>query len=258
VTSIATSTWMCPIEPPRDLADALACSWTAFPSGRHRLVPDACLDLLWTNSTGWLLCGPETSAWEFELPPGTVAAGVRFLPGALTERIDVDVSRLRNRRARWSSIVGNDEADRWEQFASKISPDEVRHRLIGMVAEMPVGTDVIARTITQHLCRNPFATAADIAEACGLSCRQLHRRACRAFGYGVSTLARILRFHRFVEAHAASPGTSLAELASRAGYHDQSHLGRDCRALTELTPTAFLAEWLPTFAPAHPLAVAAR
>ena len=29
-----------------DLAPVLACVWTARPTGRHRLVPDACMDLL--------------------------------------------------------------------------------------------------------------------------------------------------------------------------------------------------------------------
>lgn len=70
--------WFVPVEPPAELAGVLACSWTATPSGRHRLVPDGCLDLLWTSRGEIWLCGPETTAWQFELPPGTTAVGVRF------------------------------------------------------------------------------------------------------------------------------------------------------------------------------------
>ena len=42
-------------------------------------------------------------------------------------------------------------------------------------------------------------------------------------------------------------GVSLAMLAARAGYVDHAHLARDCRALTSLSPTAFLVEYFPTF-----------
>ena len=40
---------------------------------------------------------------------------------------------------------------------------------------------------------------------------------------------------------------SLAEMALAAGYADQSHLTRDCRAITGLTPAAFLADYFLTF-----------
>ena len=40
---------------------------------------------------------------------------------------------------------------------------------------------------------------------------------------------------------------SFAELAARAGYADQAHLVRDCRAITGLPPRRFFAHALPTF-----------
>lgn len=71
--------WYEPVPPRAALDGVLACPWTAQPTGRHRLVPDACIDLLWLTASGrgaraghgelWL-CGPETSAGWFRLPPG--------------------------------------------------------------------------------------------------------------------------------------------------------------------------------------------
>ncbi len=71
----AAAPWYQPVAPPDALDRRLACSWTAVPTGRHRLVPDACLDLVWLSSGETMLCGPETSAWSFRLPSGSVAAG---------------------------------------------------------------------------------------------------------------------------------------------------------------------------------------
>eukprot|EP01036_Dinobryon_divergens_P036340 gene36340-47297_t len=61
--------WYEPRLPYPDHSPVLACVWTARPKGRHRLVPDACMDLLcvWRSDEHaersaapdiWL-CGPE-------------------------------------------------------------------------------------------------------------------------------------------------------------------------------------------------------
>jgi AraC-like DNA-binding protein len=50
-------------------------------------------------------------------------------------------------------------------------------------------------------------------------------------------LQRVLRLRRFLAQ--AGPG-ALARAATEAGYADQAHLSRDCRALTGLTPGELL------------------
>ena len=72
----------------------------------------------------------------------------------------------------------------------------------------------------------------------GLSERQLRRRFADAVGYGPKTLARVLRFQRFLEL--ARGGDDLARLAFAAGYADQAHLTRECGRLAGRTPPAQL------------------
>jgi len=99
------------------------------------------------------------------------------------------------------------------------------------------------------------AGAGELADAVGLSTRQLHRRCTVAFGYGPATLARILRFQRFVRSalggghHRSVP---LAGLAACAGYADQAHLSRECRAITGETPSALIATLADTSVDAIP------
>jgi hypothetical protein len=67
--------------------------------------------------------------------------------------------------------------------------------------------------------------------------RRLRRRFVQAVGYGPATYLRVTRFQRAV---ALAPRVrGLAALAAAAGYSDQAHLSRDCRALTGLTPRAY-------------------
>ncbi len=246
--------WYDPIPPRPALDRVLACSWTASPSGRHRLIPDACLDLVWLSTGDLWLCGPETSAWTFQLPAGVESVGVRFRPGVAPPLWGFDGSTIRNRRIAWCDVVGaaaNDDL----LAALEWSPDDhgritalentVAARL--MVAG-PRAFDDVADAVLQRLAADPGARAGDIAEMCGLTPRQLLRRCQTAFGYGVSTLARIVRFHRFWSiVELSPPGRSFAALAQDAGYSDQAHLVHDCRAITGLPPLRFLAEAAPTF-----------
>ncbi len=67
--------------------------------------------------------------------------------------------------------------------------------------------------------------------------RRLRRRFVQAVGYGPATYLRVSRFQRAV---ALAPHVrGLAALAAAAGYADQAHLSRDCRALTGLTPRRY-------------------
>jgi methylphosphotriester-DNA--protein-cysteine methyltransferase len=78
-----------------------------------------------------------------------------------------------------------------------------------------------------------------MARDLGVSERQLRRRFHAAVGYGPKTLARILRFRRFVDA--IDRGRSdLAALAFDAGYADQAHLTRETRRLAGLPPAIFM------------------
>ena len=70
-----------------DLRGDAVTAWTARIEGEHRLLPDGCIDVLWIgNGTAWV-CGPETAAWSFTLPPGTHATGIRFRPGRAGTRV---------------------------------------------------------------------------------------------------------------------------------------------------------------------------
>ena len=90
----------------------------------------------------------------------------------------------------------------------------------------------------------PAPPVRDLARRFDLSERQLRRRIEAAVGYPPRTLARILRFQRFLGAarSSGSSGHDLARLAAEAGYADQAHLTRDSRRLAGLPPGALL-DW---------------
>lgn len=79
---------------------------------------------------------------------------------------------------------------------------------------------------------------ADLAATLDCSERQLERRFREQMGLSPKSAARVLRLQRAM--HMLVAGRPLADIASRAGYYDQSHLNREIRTATGMPPGVFL------------------
>ena len=240
---------------PADLEPWLVCSWEAHPSGRTQLTPDGCSDLLCTSVGGVVVCGPEKRSWEFELPAGTTAVGVRFRAGQAGAFFGIDVSTIADRQVPLDAILGprtGHDADGSLQAAcsSDAPVASRREALLDWVRRRSVDRtpDATSEAIIRHMLDDPTVSQEELAAGLGMSIRTLHRHTLRRFGYGTATIARLLRFQRLLAiSETASSGTSLSVLAARAGYADHAHLVRDCRAISDQPPTSFLAHHFPTF-----------
>lgn len=89
-------------------------------------------------------------------------------------------------------------------------------------------------------------TMRGLAEHVALSQRQLRTLFEREVGHSPKTVSRLMRFSHASEqiADAVSAGRpfSLAEVAHRCGYYDQSHLTGDFREFTHAPPTGWIDE----------------
>lgn len=229
---------------PAALRETVACLWARVsveddPGGEGLVLPDACSDLIWEQGVGAYVAGPDTGPG---LPgpaarPGPVLVGVRFRPSAGGAALGVPLDEIRDQR------VGL--ADLMPAAARRLDPE------LAPAGAAAAALDVAGRLIAgqlpdramaraAELLRDPSARAGEVAASVGLSERQLRRRCHAAAGYGPKTLQRVFRFQRFVQRLDASEAGSLdlAAAAAEAGYADQSHLTRDCTALSGLTPAA--------------------
>jgi AraC-like DNA-binding protein len=212
------------LPPPRDLAHSLACVWTSVARG-GRILPDGCVDIVW-DGCELVVAGPATSAGERAPAPGTPVFGVRFRLGAAGAGLGLPAEELTDLRVPLAELWPDGDAVR-EAAAARGLPgliDALRRR-------PPAVADRLTRAAVLRL---PGARVSALGDELGISERQLRRRFADAVGYGPKTLARILRFQRFLEL--ATPAGDLARLAFDAGYADQAHLTRECRRLAGRTP----------------------
>jgi hypothetical protein len=85
------------------LAGAVAWTHVVDEPQTHRILPDGCLDLIWSD--GYLLvAGPDTVALEMTSPAGGVYTGLRFMPGTGPSVFGVPAHELRDSRVRLDQI----------------------------------------------------------------------------------------------------------------------------------------------------------
>jgi AraC-like DNA-binding protein len=242
VSWVPRGAWLTPTyaewQPPAALRAAVACLWASVTPGDAEgddvVLPDGCSDLIWEQGAGAYVAGPDTGPARTERRAGVVVVGARFRPAAGGAVLGLPLSELRDQRVFLADVLPAQA----KLLSAALSPAAAAATVLGVTGRLVSdGTADPAAAHVAALLRDPAARTEEIAARTGLSERQLRRRVHAAAGYGPKTLQRVLRFQRFVRLLDASPGLpGLAGAAARAGYADQSHLTRECRALSGHTP----------------------
>jgi AraC-like DNA-binding protein len=225
--------------PPPALRGALACLWVrVVPDGAlpTRVLPDACVDLIWQAGYGAFVAGPDTGPMLVPAPPGAVFVGARFLPGAGGPALRVPLSDLRDLRVEIDAL----SPELGERLPATLVPSAALRRITVTAARLAIAgpPDPAVRSAARRLA-DPRARVETLAGELGLSQRQLRRRCHAAVGYGPKTLQRVLRFGRFLaKFDEAGVEPDLARIARESGYADQAHLTRECTRLAGLAPAA--------------------
>ena len=201
------------------------------------MLPDGCVDVVLIGGH-LVVAGPATSGVEVAPTPGQHSCGVRFRVGAANAGLGLPVDVLRDLTVPLADVWGGD-GRRLGTQVNRASPEVAVTVLMRAFAQPRRPLDLMARRAALLTTTRPFR---EVSEELGLTERQLHRRVEQAVGYGPRTLRRILRLQRFLRLLEHEPvSTPLAQLAVAAGYADQAHLGRECRALTGRTPSTLRA-----------------
>ena len=223
------------LRPPSGLEPVVACLWesVAAVGSSRRVVPDACVDLIWLDGE-LVVAGADTGPRTVALRPGVRATGVRLRPGAAGAVLGLPADELRDRRVPAELVLGAGAARLAEALAAA-GPERRLALLAAAVAQREGAADPLVRAAARCLSA-PGARVTDVAAGLGVSERGLHRRTVAAVGYGPKMLARVARLRRLI----GLDDDSLAGRAYAAGYASQAHMTDEVRRLTGTTPVRFL------------------
>ncbi|HET8624718.1 MAG TPA: AraC family transcriptional regulator [Gemmatimonadales bacterium] len=222
----------------------------ALPSGAmHRVLPDPALSIAFRcrrDSTGapvdaeLLIIGPKTRPHVFRLLPGWETAAVRLKLEWVEPLFDLVPADHHDAE----HVLGSVDPSACRLFDHLVETrtcGEAARALAAVVAHLAgtrsrapaplpaAAVDLVRRT-------HGGMSVDEVAHATGSSTRHLRRKVHRGAGISLKTYARVARLLRAVTAADQSALPAWARIAADCGYCDQSHLVRECRALTELTP----------------------
>ena len=228
-----------------ELAAVVAAGWTTVvPAGVRtlRVLPDAAIDLVFAGEH-LAVAGPDTRPCLEQLPPGRVI-GLQLHPAAVPAVLGVPAAAIRDERVPLRELWGAAGRDLAEQLAGTHDARQAAGRLAAACAARWVEGRPLPPVANALRRRLVGGRPLDLREL-GTSERQLRRTCTAAYGYGVRTLRRIVRFQAVVELLGAGDDATLSEIAYRTGHADQAHLSREVAALSGLTPAALRAALTP-------------
>ena len=222
-----------------ELGRWVECAWERVgpdgPDGHQRIVPDGCMDLIWSEQAGVIVVGPNTTAFLSPLQPGSTVVGVRLHPGAGPSLFGVEAPALRDGRMTAAEVWG-DAGRRLEEVAA--DADQDAGLLLGFLADRARAATNPDPLVGAAVARLGGAPVRDVADELAVSERHLRRRVNAEVGYGPKRLGRVLRLRRALASLRA--GGELADVAFGCGYSDQAHFTNDCNALAGIPPGRFL------------------
>jgi AraC-like DNA-binding protein len=232
---------------PASMANHFLCFWKQVIVGSgeytHRVLPDACIDIVFINEGPPVVVGPWTSPFVVRLPAGTNILGARLHPGLGFTVLGIPATELLNQSAPLYEVLSTNST----RFSLPLDEPTLVSQVSALAEALARATafatspDGAVVASIQWLARRPHATVEQLSQSIGISHRQLQRRFSAAVGYGPKMFQSVLRFQRLLN-FATKPATplSLADLAAVAGYTDQAHMTREVRRFAGCTPTALM------------------
>lgn len=170
--------------------------------------------------------------------------GVHFRPGGAFPFLGVPADELADMHVDLEALWGRSAAELRERLCAAATPAERfsllkrtlaarLDRTAGRHGAVPVALDAFEQTGTGVWVR-------DVARRVGLSQRRFIQVFAAEVGLTPKLYGRVRRFQRTLALVRGVPAPDWAQVAVGCGYFDQSHLIRDFRAFSGLTPEEYL------------------
>ncbi|VVS95605.1 helix-turn-helix domain-containing protein [Desulfoluna spongiiphila] len=233
------------------LASLIACYWSYRAPSRDRLtaqkpvIPDGCVDIIFDlNPASSLRCfviGAMTKPIQNQK---TNLLGVRFHTGMATSLFKMPMHHLTDLTVDASEFLGDSAHALSDQLAEMAVQQDRTALLDGVFLKHMTGVSALERPLTQALRLIRHAdgqcSVQQISDAVGWSRQHFTRRCLHGTGLSPKFLMRVMRLHKTITLHEKGNVHGWSHLSQEVGYFDQSHMIREFKRITGLTPAEYL------------------
>ena len=214
---------------------------TSVPHSAERLLPTGSMELVVVLSgREALLAGAYSRFAILDTTKPELVLGAHFRPGGAYPFLPMPAGELHNLDVSLDDLWGANVARvLHEQLVAAPTADAKFDVLESALIER-AATLERTRSIAWAVRELRHATVARVTSAIGMSGRGFIDAFRRETGYTPKVYARVQRFQRLLRRVHDAADVDWADVALACGYYDQSHLIRDFRAFTGLSPSEYL------------------
>jgi len=169
--------------------------------------------------------------------------GVHFRPGGAGHLLGLPLGELAGRQVNLEDLWGTGARSLREELLHAKSATAklliVECALLARLNQRAEHHPAVASALCQFATEPTVARVSEVAEATGYSAKRFIRLFTDAVGLPPKRFCRILRLQSVITQLACGARVEWAEFAAANGYYDQSHLIREFRSMTGLTPAQY-------------------
>src|SRR5882762_9961200 len=228
---------------PDRLAPYVECLWTLEadqPISEYPVLPDGCVDIVFSHERSAQVVGTMTHARKFALSAGQFDCGVRFRPGMSYGFIRLPGTEVADRSLPLSEVWGAAGRDLNARLGDGRSAAECI-RLIADALRLVPEFGVVQRVASAIVARCGQVRVDELDFDAGMSARQLRRLFLEQIGLTPKHLSRVIRFRESVSQLGNTKRGDWTQVALDRGYYDQAHFINEFRELSGYRPSEFAA-----------------
>ena len=196
-----------------------------------------------THARGAIVHGPQSRYFVLEARPDVHVLGVHFHPGAGALLLGAPARALADRHVALEDLWGCAARELRERLLEAATPAAMfallERELLDRLHRVPRVNPAISFALRGIRAAPSEVRVGALQQATGYSSRRFLALFADSVGLAPKVYGRIQRLKGLVEAAAPLPRPDWAELACAHGYFDQSHLVREFRELSGVTPAQY-------------------
>jgi len=194
------------------------------------------------STDGGIVHGAQSGYFIIDARPAHCSAGIHFRPGGGAVLLGAPASELSELHVSLSDLWGAAARQLRARLLECPDPGQIfcllEQALLGRLpaAQVPLVNPAISFALRRFSAGAAVDRVAPIRQATGYSARHFNTLFERAVGLSPKRFCRIQRLRAVVEQVAHGTRVEWAQVAADNGYFDQSHLNRDFRLFSGVTP----------------------
>ena len=225
----------------KELNDYCMCIWTMKSKNilnktiANNILPDACIDIV-IDFANKAICfagfSKETEA--FQLNKNIDYMGVRLKPSIFYLLFNIEADKIMDNEIPFDNI--EKEVSLHKIFNLKSTNERIEYLKVYLLQKTEDKIEMPFITMVEEIYNNPKdQNVIDIAKKLGYNERHLYRVFKVNFGVSPKVLLNILRLHLCLTL-ILEKNMNLVDIANLCGFYDQSHLIREIKRYTGISP----------------------